>query len=84
MDFGAKGNSKLGTIPVDMKQQSSRGALRKRCPENIRQIYRRTPMLKCDFNKAAKQHSIFSNLCSYNSNCFYGADIKIAVYSKFV
>ena len=27
----------------------------KTCSENMQQIYRRTPMRKCDFNKAAKQ-----------------------------
>ena len=35
--------------------QSFKGVLRKRCCENIQQIYRRSPMLKCDFNKVAKQ-----------------------------
>ena len=29
--------------------------LRKRCSENMQQIYRRTPKPKCDFNKVAKQ-----------------------------
>ena len=29
--------------------------LTKRCSENIQQIYRRTPMSKCDFTKVAKQ-----------------------------
>ena len=62
MDFGAKANSELRRILVDMQKQSSRAFLRKRCSENMRQIYRGTPMLKCDFNKAAKQHRIFSNL----------------------
>ena len=28
---------------------------RKRCCENMQQIYRRTPMSKCDFNKVALQ-----------------------------
>ena len=32
-----------------------RGVSRKRCSENMQQIYRRTPMPKCDFNKVAKQ-----------------------------
>ena len=27
----------------------------KRCSENMQQIYRRTPMPKCDFNKVALQ-----------------------------
>ena len=33
----------------------SRGVLEKRCFENMQPIYRRTPMLKCNFNKVAKQ-----------------------------
>ena len=36
------------------EKQPSRGVLRKRCYENIQQIYRTTPMSKCDFNKVAK------------------------------
>ena len=32
-------------------KQPSRGAFIKRCSENMQQIYRRTPMPKCDFNK---------------------------------
>ena len=37
------------------QKQSSRGVLRKRCSENMQQIYRRTPMPKSDFNKVALQ-----------------------------
>ena len=37
------------------QKQPFRGVLRKSCSENMQQIYRRTPMLKCDFNKFAKQ-----------------------------
>ena len=33
----------------------SRGVLRKRCSENMQQIYRRIAMSKCDFNKVALQ-----------------------------
>ena len=33
------------------QKQPSRGVLRKRCSENMQQIYRRTPMSKCEFNK---------------------------------
>ena len=32
-----------------------RGVFRKMCPEIMQQIYRRTPMPKCDFNKVALQ-----------------------------
>ena len=36
-------------------KQPLRGVLLKRCSENMQQIYRRTPMPKCDFNKVALQ-----------------------------
>ena len=36
-----------------LQRQSPRGVLSKRCSENMQQIYSRTPMLKCDFNKNA-------------------------------
>ena len=35
------------------QKQPSRGVPRKRCSENMQQIYRRTPIPKCDFNKVA-------------------------------
>ena len=38
-----------------LKRQPSRGILIKRCSKNILQIYRRTLIPKCDFNKVAKQ-----------------------------
>ena len=34
-----------------LQKQLLRGVPRKRCSENMQQIYRRTPMPKCDFNK---------------------------------
>ena len=37
------------------KKQPTRGVPKKRCPENMQQIYRRTPIPKCDFNKVASQ-----------------------------
>ena len=39
--------------PYNGGKQLSRGVLKKRCSENMQQIYRRTPMPKCDFNKVA-------------------------------
>ena len=36
-----------------LQKHSPRVVPRKRCSEIMRQIYRRTPMLKCDFNKVA-------------------------------
>ena len=38
-----------------IQKKPSRGVLRKRCSENIQQIYRRIPIPKSDFNKIAKQ-----------------------------
>ena len=37
------------------QKHSSRGVLEKRCSENMQQIYRRTPMPKCDFKKVDLQ-----------------------------
>ena len=37
----------------ELQKQSSIGVLRKRCSENMKPIYRRTPMPKCDFSKVA-------------------------------
>ena len=44
----------IGTTCFD-KKQPFRDVLIKRCSRNMQEIYRRTPMLKCDFNKVAKQ-----------------------------
>ena len=49
-----------GIIPVKLtivtkNKQPSASALKKKCSENMQQIYRRTLMLKCDFNKFAMQ-----------------------------
>ena len=38
-----------------IKKQPPRGVLIKRCSENMQEIYRRTPVPKCDFNKVALQ-----------------------------
>ena len=43
-------------------KQPPRGVLGKMCSENMQQIYRRTPMPICDFNKVAKQ--LYWNLTS--------------------
>ena len=42
-------------MSLSLQKQPSRGVLKKKCSENIQQIYRRTPMPKCDLNKVAKQ-----------------------------
>ena len=43
-----------------VQKQPSRDVLTNRCSENMDQIYRRTPLQKCDFNKVTKQQSTFS------------------------
>ena len=46
----------LYSMVMKTQKQPSKGGLRKRFSENIQQIYRRTPMQKCDFNHADLQH----------------------------
>ena len=50
------------------QKQPSEGVLRKRCSENMKQIYRRTPMPKCGFNKVVKQSSC--KFAAYFQNTF--------------
>ena len=45
----------LFLIISPFQKQPPGGVLSKRCSENMQQIYRRTPMPKCGFNKVAKQ-----------------------------
>ena len=40
----------IPTLQLKLQKQPSRGVQRKRCSENMQQIYRRTPMAKCNFN----------------------------------
>ena len=35
------------------QEQPAKGVLWKRCSDNMQQIYRKTSILKCDFNKVA-------------------------------
>ena len=43
-------NLKPKNLNYDHQKQLSRGVLRKRCSENMHQVYRRAPIPKCDFN----------------------------------
>ena len=45
----------LGLRILIVQEQPSRVVFKKRCSENMQQIYRRTPIPKCDFNKVASQ-----------------------------
>ena len=47
-----------GNIP-GIQKQPPKGGPRKRCSEKMKQIFRRTPTAKCDFNKVAKLKSHF-------------------------
>ena len=47
-------NSRITKVFL-VQKQPSRGVLRKRCSENMQQIYRRIPMPKYDSNKVALQ-----------------------------
>ena len=61
-----------------LQKQPSNGIIRKRCSEDMQQIYRITPIPKCDFNKVAKQlywnctlPRVFScKFCAYFQNIF--------------
>ena len=56
-----------------------RAVLRKRCSENMHQIYRRTPMSKCDFNKVAKRLVIGLGLEKY-FNYLIGLGLIFMIY----
>ena len=43
-------------VNTEDQKQPSRGVFKKRCSESMQKMYRRTPMPKCDFNKAANRH----------------------------
>ena len=65
------------TQNCSFKQVSKKYAALKRCSENMQHIYRKTPMLKCDFTKVTLQlywnHSsvwVFSCNFSYFHNTF--------------
>ena len=46
---------KLGWGIRKIQKQPPRSVPRKKCSENMQQIYKRTPMRKCDFSKVAMQ-----------------------------
>ena len=76
----------METLVSFLRKQPPRGVLKKRCPENMQQIYRRTPMSKCDFNKVAKQLYwnrtsawVFScKFAAYFQNTFYQDHLGVA------
>ena len=69
-------------VPLNKKHQKKppRGVSRKRCPENMQQIYRRTSIPKCNFNKVAiKSHFGMSVLlkvgCIFSEHLFLGTPL---------
>ena len=46
----------------ELQKQPSKDVLRKRYSENMQQIFKKTPMLKCDLNKDAKASLLKSHL----------------------
>ena len=44
------------------QKQPSRGVHKRRCSENMQQIFGRTPMPKCDFNKVALLYYLITSL----------------------
>ena len=68
-----------------LQKQPSRDVLRKRCSENMQQIYRSIPMPNCDFNKVAKATFLKSHsdidvflliCCIFSEHLFLRAPLK--------
>ena len=59
------------------QKQPARGVPRKRCSENMQQIYRRKPMPKRDFNKAGNNFKYIFDLNSEFSikGCFINLNL---------
>ena len=53
LDSRAHFNLEAQIRNTDVQKQPFIGVLIKRCSENIPQIYRRTPIPKCDFNNVS-------------------------------
>ena len=53
--------------PLGVQMQPPKGVLKKMCSENMQQIYRKTPMPKCDFTKVPKFSCKFA---AYLQNTF--------------
>ena len=64
-----------------LQKQPPRSVLRKRCSENMRQIYRRIPMPKCDFNKVALQ-LYWNRTSAWASSCKFAAYFQNTFFKK--
>ena len=89
----------VSLFPMAKQKQPPRGVFKKRCSENMQQIYRRTPMRKRDFNKAAlklywnlpsawvfscKIAAYFQNTFSQRSTLRWLLLAKLTFWSKLV
>ena len=72
-NFMTRANLKEKCEPLNIQTQPPRGVRRKRCSKNIQQIYQRTPMSKCNFNKNALQ-------LYWNHNSAWVVSCKFAAY----
>ena len=54
------------------EKQPPKGVLKKRCSENMQQIYRRKTKPKCDFNKVGKQ-LCWNHTSAYVFSCTFAA-----------
>ena len=79
-------NLVLAEKMTKIQKQSSRGFPRKRCSENTQQIYRRTPVPKCDFNKVVWFQNTFfkEHLGLSTSESSYQLKQIIARFCKLV
>ena len=74
-----------------LQKQPFRCVLEKRCSENIKQIYRRTPMPKCGFNKVARKlywnrtlaWVFFCKFTAYFQNTFSYEDLAEGLFCRF-
>ena len=79
-------NNQHYNTPHKIRKQPPIDVPRKRCSENMQQIYRRTPMPKCNFNKVALQlylnrtsACVFScKLAAYFQNTFFQEHLWVA------
>ena len=63
------------------QKHPSRGVLKKRYSENTQQIYRRTPMPKCDFNKGAKQ-PFLNHTFAWMFSCIFSEHLVIIIHME--
>ena len=47
--------AQISFLTIVVQKQSFRDVHKNRCSENVQQIYRRTHILTCEFNKVSKQ-----------------------------